>query len=458
MSASYFTSKWRARLKMLYFSPYSNRSLRYFPPEFTFRDPVVSLVHRCRRKGDHCAVIVFDVENYSHMLHSYPAALLENMHERIKHVFKTVLPLFFSQKDLIGVKQIPGQGYGVFVRGDREDSFLNLHDQSIQIRDRLESELAYTPDRKTHESLKFQTGFFVIDRVLQDTGKAIHIACQYAHAIAAKKLPQSFYYTRKQLSDIIDNENISVLAQPIMNLRSGDIFGWEILTRGPRHTPFYFPAELFEFAHQSDLLYKMESLVLRKAFQEISEREINEQVFINVTSISLCHPMFLEEILGCLAQFPGIEPSQIVLEITERHKIGDFRQMTSIMGKCRQHGFRFAVDDAGAGYASLHSISELIPDMIKIDKALIKNIDQASAKQSLLKALLLFAENINCRVIAEGVEREEEAEILFQHEVEMGQGYYFAPPKPLLFNHERLHFDELKNRIRLRAGEGPTFA
>jgi EAL domain-containing protein (putative c-di-GMP-specific phosphodiesterase class I) len=126
--------------------------------------------------------------------------------------------------------------------------------------------------------------------------------------------------------------------------------------------------------------------------------------------------------------------------------------MGAILSKFRSYGFRFAIDDAGAGYSSLQSISELIPDIIKIDKSVIQNIDQVAVKQSILRALLLFASDIKCQVVAEGIEREEEANILLDHQVKMGQGYYFAKPERMQFDYARTHVPHLKEKImKLRA-------
>jgi EAL domain-containing protein (putative c-di-GMP-specific phosphodiesterase class I) len=273
---------------------------------------------------------------------------------------------------------------------------------------------------------------------IENTEAAIRSSYHYALAIATKKLPSYFSKSKQELLDIIHKENIAVLAQPIMNLNSGEIFGWEILARGPLNSAFHTPTELFDFAYQADILSKMEFIVIKKTFEEINNRKIKEQVFINVTPVTLCHPLFLNQLLAVLSKYPDISATQIVLEITERHAIRDFTYMGALMANYRSHGFRFAVDDAGAGYSSLQSISELIPDIIKIDRSVIQNIDQLVVKQFLLRALLLFAENINCQVIAEGVESQEEADVLYDMQVQMGQGFYFARPEPLVASQERI--------------------
>lgn len=437
MKFSFLSGEWKERLTMLYSLPFSNWVLRFFPPKFTFRDPILSLVKKHRKKGSSCGLLLFYLEDFHHLFTTYPHEATIELKAKIRQTLLQILPSYFKSKDILGVCEYGNQDICIFIKDYPGFHFDELQKKGMFVLLELQKQL-----RKSQElyskNISFQMGSSIIGTDIENTSAAIENAYHYAHSIATKKLPQHFNQTRSQLLEILNRENISVLAQPIMNLSSGDIFGWEILTRGPQNSPFYTPTELFELAYQADLLTKMEFLVLKKAFHEISDRSIKEQVFLNVTPVSLSHPLFLQRLLELLSQYPSVAPSQIVLEITERHAIRDFQHMGEIMAVYRSHGFRFAVDDAGAGYSSLQSISELIPDIIKIDRSVIQNIDQVMVKQSLLKALLHFAKNINCEVIAEGVERQEEVTMLYELDVNMVQGFYFAHPQPLVTDQERV--------------------
>ncbi|WP_282937082.1 EAL domain-containing protein [Paenibacillus sp. RC67] len=445
---SLFINKWKQRFKMLCYLPFSNRSLKYFPPEFIFRDPIASMVKQQRLQGKGCNLILFHMEDFHHLfsIHSYSS--IQKLQQQINDMVLDLLPRYFNHQDIIGIKRFGQEDMGLFVKQQTSLSYDVLQQKAQQMGAELQTRLR-TGFVRQEGLLTCLTGCYMMGPEIESIDAAIQYAYRYALSIATKKLPVHFSKSRQQLIDIIDSENISVLAQPIMNLTSGDIFGWEILTRGPQNTPFHSPAELFDFAHQADVLSKMEFLVMKKAFEEMSKRNIKEQVFINITPVTLSHPLLLEQLLMLLKKHPSVAPSQIVLEITERHAIQDFNFVGALMAKYRSLGFRFAVDDAGAGYSSLQSITELIPDIIKIDKSVIQNIDQMTVKQSLLRSLMHFAENINCQVIAEGVEREEEAEMLYDLKVQMGQGFYFARPEPLVADQDRVQrFDLLKAKIQ----------
>jgi EAL domain-containing protein (putative c-di-GMP-specific phosphodiesterase class I) len=123
--------------------------------------------------------------------------------------------------------------------------------------------------------------------------------------------------------------------------------------------------------------------------------------------------------------------SSVVLEITEHAKIDDYRRMNRAVERIRANGVRLAIDDAGAGFASLRHILRLAPDIIKLDGSLIAGIDRDGAQQALAAGLISFAERIGATVIAEGIERPEQLEMLASLGVGHGQGYHLARPGPL---------------------------
>jgi EAL domain-containing protein (putative c-di-GMP-specific phosphodiesterase class I) len=123
------------------------------------------------------------------------------------------------------------------------------------------------------------------------------------------------------------------------------------------------------------------------------------------------------------------DPRRVVIEITERTAIKDYPKFRGRLKAFREAGFRFAVDDAGSGYAGLGSIANLEPDFIKLDMSLITCIDSNFIKQNLVETMVKFANDQGASVIAEGVEREEEFETVKQLGVHLVQGFYLHRPK-----------------------------
>lgn len=437
--------RWSERLRTLSLLLFPDRMLKYFPPGFVLRDPVASLVKRTQRQGRQAALLLFHMEDYHSILKSKTPELSSLIQKLIRSAVQETALEYIPDKNLIGMKQFHSDEIAIFVRIESEDEFGRCSVVAGKIREELEARLEKMLSLYLNTPLRVKTGCSLLERHT-DIRFSVDTAYHYAMATAAKNLPAHFAMQQMEFEEILKTENLTVLTQPIMDLKTGEIFGWEVLTRGPKTSPFHNPEELFEFADHVELLPELEWLVIQKALREIVDRQIKEQVFINITPVSLSDPKLLGKLLEHL-KLLGIDSTQIIFEITERHSINDFEQMASILRSYRAHGFRFAVDDAGAGYSSLQSISELIPDIIKIDKSVIRNIDRESVKQAMLRSLLYFAENINCTVIAEGVEREEEASVLLQNKVPMGQGYYFAKPQPFEQSRNVVHFATLKEKI-----------
>ncbi|WP_438446593.1 EAL domain-containing protein [Gorillibacterium sp. sgz5001074] len=436
---------WTRRLRKLSRLIYPDRMLQYFPPDFIFRDPVLRMVKRIRRDGGQSALLLFHIEDYHVVMKNKSTELIRTMQSLLQTCFLETAFAYITQRNIIGIKQYQTNEIVLFVRIEDVEDFGRCAVIAGKICEELETRLEKLFSLHTDTPLKIKTGSTLIENH-PDPDFAVDAAYHYAMAKAAKDLPAHFAMQNLQFEEILQTEDLTVLTQPIMDLKSGEIFGWEVLTRGPKNSPFHNPEALFEFADQAEALPDLEWVVIQKALREIVERQIKEQVFINITPVSLSDPKLLGKLLELLRVL-NLDSSQLIFEITERHSIRDFEQMASILRSYRAQGFRFAVDDAGSGYSSLQSMSELIPDIIKIDKSVIRNIDREAVKQAMLRSLLYFAENINCTVIAEGVEREEEANILLQNHVHMGQGYYFAKPQPFEHGRNIVHFATLKEKI-----------
>lgn len=122
---------------------------------------------------------------------------------------------------------------------------------------------------------------------------------------------------------------------------------------------------------------------------------------------------------------------KIILEVTEHAQITDYHAFRKAIQSLRKQGVRLAIDDVGAGYSSLHHILELGADIIKLDISLIRNIDTDTSRKALTAALLAYAKETSCEVLAEGVETEQEFQELVRLGIKKIQGYFISQPLEL---------------------------
>ncbi|HUG52630.1 MAG TPA: EAL domain-containing protein, partial [Vicinamibacteria bacterium] len=148
-------------------------------------------------------------------------------------------------------------------------------------------------------------------------------------------------------------------------------------------------------------------------------------LFINASARAVEDPEWAAGGMDEVLKTSGLSPRDVVVEITERVAIVRPDEFHEALRTFKHRGYRVAGDDMGAGYASLQSLAEIEPDFLKFDTSLVHDIDRSSIKQSLLETLRQLADKIKARVIAEGIEREEELQTLKKLGIELGQGFLF---------------------------------
>jgi EAL domain-containing protein (putative c-di-GMP-specific phosphodiesterase class I)/GGDEF domain-containing protein len=228
------------------------------------------------------------------------------------------------------------------------------------------------------------------------------------------------------LKSTIRDGAVFIEYHPIIVNATEEIYGYEALARGVRRE-LRSPEVLFEVAEEANMLWELSRLLRKRAVEGImSELKEGQFLFLNVDPHDFNDPSFRNLDPTDL----GItEPGRVVLEITERTAIKDYPRFQEYLAAFRERGFKFAVDDAGSGYAGLGSIANLAPDYIKLDISLISNIDTNFLKQNLVETLVNFANGQNAMVIAEGVERKEEFETVRELGVHLTQGFFFHRPR-----------------------------
>ncbi len=224
---------------------------------------------------------------------------------------------------------------------------------------------------------------------------------------------------------------IKTVYQPIYDLEKKEIFGYEALSRGPAGTEIEEPLMLFSIADALDELSKLESICHWKAligYKKI-ENTNNKFLFLNTSSklLQIEDTRLNEELIKVIEEL-SYSKERIVIELTERYAIKDFKSLKKNIEYLKEQGFLLSIDDVGVGYSSLHTLAELKPNFFKYDMILIRDIHKEPIKQRLLKMVLNFGESVNIPVIAEGLETQEEYDTLLKLGVKYAQGFYLSKP------------------------------
>ncbi|MEW6562635.1 MAG: GGDEF domain-containing protein [Pseudomonadota bacterium] len=236
---------------------------------------------------------------------------------------------------------------------------------------------------------------------------------------------------KSELDMLIEQRNLSALFQPILHMGKGEFYGYEGLIRGPANSPLHSPVNLFGAARQQGRSLEIEMLCRQVVLERFAEQQLPGKLFLNISPDTLLHPSFKNgQTLDYIRKL-GLKPEQVVIEITENQPTFDFEAMRKALMHYRQMGFKIAMDDLGEGFSSLRMWSELRPEFVKIDMHFVQGVNADSLKHQFLKSIQQIAESCGTRVIAEGIETEEELMTVRDIGIALGQGYFIFRPCPV---------------------------
>lgn len=223
---------------------------------------------------------------------------------------------------------------------------------------------------------------------------------------------------RDRVAGVLARAGITPAFQPIADLKTGEIVGFEALARFEGGGS---PAEWFSDAARVGLGVDLEVAAIRAALPHLQHVAGSNYLSVNVSPELAVSPRLLEVL-------DGAPLDRVVIEITEHTHVDDSDALLGALADLRARGVRLAIDDVGAGYSSMSLILHLHPDVIKLDVDLTRGIDQDGDRRALIASLVTFARAIGSRVVAEGIETEEEARTLTDLGVHSGQGYLLGKP------------------------------
>lgn len=242
---------------------------------------------------------------------------------------------------------------------------------------------------------------------------AAHLEQSHIEADEADRL-------RTRVRRVLDEGLVRPVFQPIIDLGSGSPVGFEALSRFDVE-PVEPPPVWFGAADAVGLRVELELAAVEVAIERFRASSRPEFLAVNVSP----------DLLPRLGAFAAEFGERLVVEITEHAAIDDYAAIALSLRDLRAEGMRLAVDDAGAGFASLRHVLELAPEFVKLDLSLTGRIDRDARRRALARGILAFADELGIAVVAEGIENDAELRTLREIGVSLGQGWRLAPPGPL---------------------------
>ena len=248
------------------------------------------------------------------------------------------------------------------------------------------------------------------------------------HANALKRLR-----LETDLRKALDRGEFRVYYQPIVSLQTGKITGFEALSRWQRPEGIVPPIEFIAVADEIGLLIPMNRQLVREACHHLRSWQSEFPsippltMSVNVSAKEFAQSDFASEVRKTLEQ-TGIDPGCLQLEIIETIAMGDAEKSGHGLAQLKALGVRLSIDDFGTGYSSLSRLRRIPVDTLKIDRAFISHMDSDPESLAIVRVIIMLADNLGLKVVAEGTETEEQINLLKQLNCEMAQGYFFSRP------------------------------
>jgi EAL domain-containing protein (putative c-di-GMP-specific phosphodiesterase class I) len=383
-------------------------------------------------ESQYLACITVQVKHLQKIEYQYGSDLYGKMLSNITELLKNLKDTAFREDDIFVIDLVELDTFVIFLSTPRDKRTRILdHLEGIAERARmhLEQEIfrMFFPYLKEYSRPAIGYGLIIKNPMINNMRLMMQLIND-SREMGIFLSHKHDYNSRYILQRIIIEKQISSVFQPIVNLETLDIIGYEALSRGPKDTEFASPLLLFTFAAECGLSFELDRLCRKCAFESIRKLSTDKKIFVNTLTMTIHDPEFRGTYLKELLEDLKIKPENVVFEVSEKMAIDNYDMFRSAMREYTDIGIVHASDDIGTGHSDLERIMELNPGFMKIDLSFVKDIDKSYIKQEIVKAMVALAESINSLVIAEGIETKEEYEKLKELKVEYGQGYLLAKP------------------------------
>jgi EAL domain-containing protein (putative c-di-GMP-specific phosphodiesterase class I) len=410
-------------------------------------DEILLLLARYGSMG----VLLVDISQLSQVEHDYGSRAYEKVLATAGELFVELRGGEVRSSDMLASSDRAGDAFLIFLSPKRTGQpahISELEAAAARIENYFNQRLAKRAAPYLRGSLNVPVGYgLVLHNPLVMPERLVARLVNEAWECVRYQQLQRAFRNRAHLLEIILNDSLKTLFQPIYRMDTRSRMGFEALSRGPHGTAFESPLHLFDAAADADLVFELDRACRQRALRSAKSMPPDTKLFINILPSSMYDPDFNGPGLLDMLERLELSPERVVLEITEKYAIENYSIFGEAVRSFTEMGIAIAVDDIGAGHSGLEKIANLNPKFLKFDMELVRDIDASYVRQEMVKALKSFSDKMGSTIIAEGIERQEEMDTLLALGVDHGQGYLLGRPES--------GFGEKDPTLELRLAEKP---
>ena len=411
-------------------------SLTKLPNRKKFIEELEQLIQSYAKSNEHFAVIKLDIDNFKYINDTLGNEIGDELLQKYPNRIKKHL----ASQDIIARRS--GDGFAILIK--QIESFDALIEKVKNIYECLKAPFIIK-EYKLYVTTSFgistfpENGF-TSSEILRNARLALSIAEKEGkdnfHLLSPSSSHESYkqYCIGRDLKKALEDNEMTLYFQPRICTKTNKIIGAEALIRW-NHPEWGIipPNEFLPLAEENGLITEIDYWVLNVACQQINRWKQKGlrvvPISINISGVQLIKPDWIHKVEKVLHD-ANIKPSELEMEITEHILLNDSEMVKQSLTKLKALGIKLALDDFGTGYSSLSYLSQYPFDIIKIDRAFIRNMDNSKRELHLIKSIIYMIRGLNLRVVAEGVETMKQLHILQQEQCHEIQGYLFSKPTP----------------------------
>lgn len=398
-----------------------------------FFDPVTSLpglqvlthqIDQALGSRNSVGLLAISIAQFSKLEEVYGWEAFDEMVRGFANCLKDIKEESLRKDDALAELTLNGNVFILMLSAPRIKKALSYRDL-VRVKERVAHQLDAYLERALVPELLYRFRYFIGCAVMKKDAavrleRLLYRSIDEALTEATSEREKLVRRRARAVREIITRRRITTLYQPIVDLRTRAIVGYEALSRGPRGE-FESPDVLFRVAYDAELVFKLDRLCRERAARGFGKMPGEQLLFINMEPLSIFDPQLA-------ANVPRPLVARTVFEITEHAAIADFTTFRQAVQLLRRFGFKFALDDVGSAYAGLRIISEIEPDYIKLDMELTRAAQNSRVKSDLIRAVSGFCADACVPMIVEGIETLEELAAVRGLGVHLVQGYLLGRP------------------------------
>ena len=278
--------------------------------------------------------------------------------------------------------------------------------------------------------------------IVSSLTKPIHVASLNELLVNLKSLKPAEAKSANSTAEVIDvsalreaiqQHQLLLYYQPQINLRTDSLDGIEALVRWQHpELGLVYPNSFIRIAEDNGLMGDLTAAVIQMAIEQgrrWHEQNINVKISVNVSAENIASLVLPEQLMN-MVNLSRLDPSMLVLEVTESALMGELVTSLDILTRLRLKGFSLSIDDFGTGYSSLSQLHRVPFNELKIDQSFVMQMDQDAEAQAIVETCVMLGHKLNMTVVAEGVESQSILNKLKSMRCDIAQGYHIARPMP----------------------------